>query len=83
MRPVHATSRFLRQLDAAPARVQKAVAKQVDLLRVHGLRYPSLRAEKHDPARKIWWLRATLDWRFYVQDTGNTYLLLSLFSHPK
>jgi hypothetical protein len=80
---LHATSRFLTQLDAAPPRVQKAVTKQLDLLRAHGLRYPSLGAEKHDAARKIWWLRATLDWRFYLQDTGDTFLLLSLFHHPK
>ena len=83
VREFHASSRFLAQLDAAPPRVQKAVRKQLDLLRTQGLRYPSLGAEKHDPARKIWWLRATLDWRFYLQDTGDTFLLLSLFPHPK
>lgn len=83
VRELHATSRFLTQLDAAPPRVQKAVKKQLDLLRVHGLRYPSLGAEMHDPRAQIWWLRATLDWRFYLQDTGDTYLLLNLFPHPK
>lgn len=83
VRAIYATSRFLRQLDAAPPQVQKAVLKQLDLLRMHGLRYPSLRAEKHDPTRKIWWVRATLGWRFYLQAAADVYLLLSLFSHPK
>ena len=83
VRALHASNRFLRQLDAAPPEVQRAVAKQLRFLRTHGLRYPSLGAEKHDPRQKIWWLRATRGWRFYLQDTEEGYLLLSLFSHPK
>ena len=80
---LHATNRFLRQFDAAPPAIQTAIRKQLLFLRTQGLRYPSLGAEKHDPKHKIWWLRATLGWRFYVQVTDQGYLLLSLFPHPK
>jgi hypothetical protein len=44
------TAKFVRQLDAAPADVQRAFRKQLSLL-LRDLRHPSLRARKYDQAR--------------------------------
>ena len=77
-----ATNRFEREFNSAPAHVQRALEKQVGFL-LRDLRYPSLRAKKHDEARDIWQARATGSWRFYIRIDGDTYLLLTIRSHPK
>ncbi len=81
MRALYA-ARFVRQLDAAPAEVQRAFRKQLTLL-LENLRHPSLRAKKYDEARDIWQGRVTGSWRFYFKIQDDTYQFLDIRSHPK
>ncbi len=76
------SARFIRQLDAAPAEIQRAFRKQLSLL-LHNLHHPSLRAKKYDETRDIWQARATGAWRFYFRIDGDTYQFLDIRSHPK
>jgi len=76
------TARFIRQLDAAPAEVQRAFRKQLTLL-LGNLRHPSLRAKKYDEARDIWQGRVTASWRFYFRIQDDTCQFLDIRSHPK
>jgi hypothetical protein len=76
------TNRFDRDLAAAPPIIQRAFAKQL-AIRLTNLRHPSLRAKKYDEPRDIWQARITRDWRFYFTIEGDTYILLTLRSHPK
>jgi len=76
------TAKFTRQLDAAPANVQRAFRKQLPLF-VHNLRHPSLRAKKYDQARDLWQARVNDDWRFYFTIEGDVYMLRAIRSHPK
>ncbi len=76
------TARFIRQLDAAPAEVQRAFRKQLTLL-LENLRHPSLRAKKYDEARDIRQGRVTASWRFYLRIKDDTYQFLDIRSHPK
>ena len=76
------TAKFTRQLDAAPANVQRAFRKQLTFL-VDDLRHPSLRAKKYDQARDLWQARVNNDWRFYFTIEGDVYMLRTIRSHPK
>lgn len=75
------TDRFDKDLRAAPARVRKDFEKQLGFL-LRDLRHHSLRAKKYDEARDIWQARVNRDWRFYFQIEGDTYVLLTIISHP-
>ena len=66
----------------APAAVQKAFYKQLDLLR-ENLRHPSLRAKKFDEAEDLWQARVNRDWRFYFAVEDDPYHILKLTPHPK
>ncbi len=76
------TAGFVRQLDAAPANIQRAFRKQLSLL-LGNLRHPSLRTKKYDETRDIWQGRVTGSWRFYFRIEGDTYQFLGVRSHPK
>ena len=76
------TSRFDRDLAGAPPAIQRAFEKQLALL-LQNRRHPSLQAKKYDEARGIWQARVTLYWRFYFAIDGDTYVLLTIRSHPK
>ncbi len=74
--------RFTRQYAAAPAEIQRAFDRRLALL-LQNLRHPSLRAKKYDETRDIWQARVTREWRFYFKIQGDTYVILSLITHPK
>ena len=76
------TAKFTRQLDAAPANVQRAFRKQLSIL-LQNLRHPSLQAKKYDQTRNLWQARANDDWRFYFTIEGDVYILHTIRSHPK
>jgi len=76
------TERFQENLESAPAKVQRAFAKQIRLL-VENLRHPSLRAKKYDESQNIWQARVNKDWRFYFTIQGDTYVLRNIIAHPK
>mgnify|MGYP001598285488 CR=1 FL=1 len=76
------TDRFARQLAAAPPRIQKDFEKQLGYL-LTDPRHTSLHAKKYDEERGIFQARVNRDWRFYYLVEENTYLLLSIISHPK
>lgn len=78
----NATRRFARELDAAPAAVQRAFEKQLAYL-LRELRHPSLQAKKYDETRGLWQARVTLAWRFYFTIEGDTYILRTIRAHPK
>ncbi|HVN64544.1 MAG TPA: hypothetical protein VMT58_07885 [Candidatus Binataceae bacterium] len=73
---------FVRQLDAAPARIKRAFAKQLVFL-LDNLRHPSLDAKKYDAARDLWQARVNGGWRFYFRIEGDCYFLESIRPHPK
>lgn len=61
---VHLTGQFIVQFDAAEPSIQKAVLKQLRLLKVN-VRHPSLHAKKYDETEDIWQARINRSWRFY------------------
>lgn len=73
---------FLRSYAAAPAPIQKAFAKQVQLL-TGSLRHPSLRAKKYDERKGLWQARVNRDWRFYFTIEPDSYHLHEIRAHPK
>lgn len=79
---VELTDQFLAQYDEAEAGVQKAVQKQLGLLK-HNVRHPSLHAKKFDEAGDIWQARINRSWRFYFQIHKDTYRILEMKAHPK
>jgi plasmid maintenance system killer protein len=76
------TERFDKDIREAPARVQKDFEKHTLRHLLRDLRHPSLRAKKYDETRDIWQARVNRDWRFYFQIDGDTYVLLTIISHP-
>jgi len=76
------TERSLKDYRGAPAQIQKAFDKQVRLL-VQDLRHPSLRVKKYHAPRDIWQARVTLEWRFYFQIQGDSYVIVTIMPHPK
>ncbi len=81
MRAVY-SERFRRSYEEAPASIQRAFDRRIDLL-LANLRHPSLRAKKYDESRNIWQARVTQGWRFYFTIEGDTYVLLDIMAHPK
>src|SRR5436309_15783862 len=55
------SARFQKSFRRAPASVQKAFAKQANLL-MQNLQHPSLRAKKYDETNNIWQARVNKDW---------------------
>ena len=76
------TRRFLRDAEAAPTPVKRALQKQLAYL-LRDLRHPSLHAKKYDEARGIWQARVDGSWRFYFRIEGDAYVLLAVIPHPK
>jgi len=76
------SARFQKSFRRAPASVQKAFAKQANLL-MQNLQHPSLRAKKYDEANNIWQARVNKDWRFYFSIEGDEYWLHDIMAHPK
>jgi mRNA-degrading endonuclease RelE of RelBE toxin-antitoxin system len=76
------SERFRRSFLAAPPAVQKAFAKQAQLL-LQNRWHPSLRVKKYDEARGIWQARVTRSWRLYFSIEADSYLLHDLIPHPK
>jgi Txe/YoeB family toxin of Txe-Axe toxin-antitoxin module len=79
---VYLTEQFIAQYDAVQPQIQKAVTKQLRLLK-NNVRHPSLYAKKYDEARDIWQARINRDWRFYFIIKGNTYRIIEMKGHPK
>ena len=78
---VRFTTRSRRQYADAPLEIQRAFDRHLELL-LENLRHPSLRAKKYDEANDIWQARVTRGWRFYFRIEADTYLVLSLITHP-
>ena len=76
------TDRFGRSYRAAPERVRKTFAKQIERL-LSDLRHPSLRAKKYDEAQGVWQARVNRSWRFYFTIEEDAYVLLDITPHPK
>jgi hypothetical protein len=79
---VHLTEQFIAQFDAAEPAVQKAILKQLRLLK-NNVRHPSLHAKKYDEARDIWQARINRSWRFYFIIQKDTYQIIEMKAHPK
>jgi len=75
------SARFQKSFRRAPASVQKAFAKQANLL-MQNLQHPSLRAKKYDEANNIWQARVNKDWRYFSIE-GDEYWLHDIMGHPK
>lgn len=76
------TPTAVKNYTEAPPVVRKAFDKQMKFL-INNLRYPSLHAKKHDEASNIWQARVNSSWRFYFLIQDDTYVILSIKSHPK
>jgi mRNA-degrading endonuclease RelE of RelBE toxin-antitoxin system len=76
------TLRFRKQYQKLSKERQARFDKQLAFL-LSNLRHPSLRAKKYDEANDIWQARVDDDYRFYFQIEDDTYMLLSIISHPK
>ena len=59
-----------------------AFFKQVTLL-AGNLQHPSLRAKKYDESRDRWQARVNMNWRFYINIVGDTYIIRDIIPHPK
>jgi len=79
---VDLTEQFIVQYDHAQPNIQKAVVKQLKLLKSN-IRHPSLHAKKFNEAEDIWQARVSRDWRFYFLIQNNTYRIIELKAHPK
>ena len=79
---VRLTTRARDQYADAPPEIPRAFDRKLELL-LANLRHPSLRAKKYDAANDIWQARVTKGWRVYFQIESDTYLILSIISHPK
>lgn len=62
--------------------LQKTADKQFSFL-LKDLRYPSLRAKKHNEARDVWQARVNDDFRFYFRIKGDIYQIITIVTHPK
>ncbi len=76
------TLRFRKQYQKLSKERQARFDKPLAFL-LSNLRHPSLRAKKYDEANDIWQARVDDDYRFYFQIEDDTYMLLSIISHPK
>jgi mRNA-degrading endonuclease RelE of RelBE toxin-antitoxin system len=80
------TARAARDYAGLPARLQRAVDKQLDFLRERpeNLRHPSIRAKKYAAAEsELWQGRVNRDYRFYFQIDRDTYRIIRIIPHPK
>lgn len=76
------TAKGQANYDALPARLKRAVDKQLTFL-LQDLQYPSLRAKKYDEANDIWQGRVNDDYRFYFLISGDIYWIIRIIPHPK
>ena len=65
-----------------PAAVHKAFFKRIRHL-TQDLRHPSLRAKKYDESKGRWQARIHMNWRFYFNIVGGTYIIRDIIPHPK
>ena len=72
---------FQERVQDFPAEVRKKFYKQVGHL-LHNIRYPSLHAKKYDEQNDIWQARVDDHIRFYFMMEGDTYVLLTIRTHP-
>ena len=80
---VEFTARAARDYAGLPARIQRAVDKQLDFL-CEDIRHPSIRAKKYAEAGiELWQGRVNRDYRFYFQIEGGTYQIVRIIPHPK
>ena len=79
---LHLTERFRQSYADAPAAVQHAADKQLQLL-LANLRHPSLHAKKYDETNNVWQARVTRDWRLYFTIIADTYFIVGMKQHPK
>ncbi len=79
------TSRAKKDYTALPSHLQRAVDKQLDLLREkpENLRHPSIRAKKYDEATDLWQGRVNREYRFYFEIVGETCWIIRIIPHPK
>ena len=81
MRP-HFSERFIRSYTSAPAAIQRAFDRKLELL-LQNLRHPSLRAKKYAEPSDLWQARVNQGWRFYFRIQSDTYELIDITTHPK
>lgn len=74
--------RFIRKYKHLSPELRVKFEKQLGFL-LENLRHPSLRAKKYSEADDIWQARVDDSYRFYFQIIGDTYLMLTIISHPK
>jgi mRNA-degrading endonuclease RelE of RelBE toxin-antitoxin system len=79
---VDLTEQFQAQFEDAELSVQKAVVKQLRLLK-QNIRHPSLHAKKFNEAEDIWQARVNKSWRFYFKIHDDTYRIIEMKTHPK
>jgi mRNA-degrading endonuclease RelE of RelBE toxin-antitoxin system len=80
---VEFTARAARDYAALPARLQRAVDKQLAFL-CEDIRHPSIRAKKYAEAgADLWQGRVNRDYRFYFELDGETYRVIRIIPHPK
>ena len=72
---------FQERLQDFPAEVRKKFYKQVGYL-LRNIRHPSLHAKKYDEQNDIWQARVDDHIRFYFMMEGDTYVLLTIRTHP-
>ena len=74
------TPHFQRSFVKLPKGIQQKFEKQAAHL-LRDIRYPSLRAKKHDEAGGVWQARVDGHYRFYFQIRGECYTLLRIEGH--
>jgi mRNA interferase RelE/StbE len=79
---IRLTAQAQRDYDDLPARLKRAVDKQLNFL-LQNIRYPSLRTKKYSEASDVWQARVNDDYRFYFQITGDIYWIIRITPHPK
>jgi mRNA interferase RelE/StbE len=79
---IYVTPKAKRDYEDLPARLQRAVDKQLDFL-LNNMRHPSLRAKKYDESNDIWQGRVNEDYRFYFRIVGEEHRILRIIPHPK
>jgi mRNA-degrading endonuclease RelE of RelBE toxin-antitoxin system len=80
------TPRATRDYAALPSRLQRAIDKQLDLLRdrPENLRHPSIQAKKYiEAGHDVWQGRVNRNYRFYFEIAEDTYRIIRIIPHPK
>lgn len=72
--------RFTADLEKLSAEIQRKFFKQLKFL-LRDIRYPSLRAKKHDESLGIWQARIDDHFRFYFKIDKDCYVFLRTEPH--